>query len=499
MMWEPPSVRIVIELNPNAESICAKHDQAKYEYYFESLRSALSRALISPLRDDTIIETKVERVSPSEPLAIALSRSVAWVRCDGPWPPEEQLPPPPPPPPQPPAPLRESKPPTQSNARSRKEIHHRNARAPTRGALTRGTGDAEAEDKAAEKKRAGGGARLGAFEVYLVPDPSLVQIAMGKLPVCAGLHSKLRTRKWPHVETVTQRCAAVLHPIFERWHADSMVRAALSSLHCASADARPAALETLCLTANEHAAHAGFGLLADVAVVVRETAAAVEADRGRREADTILRHYCEAGTRRMLHGAIEAHQHIASETTLLQARTRLAELVAADEALRAAITDARANRAQHGVNWAKSVEREQRLLAQVDSLTEKNASAELVAEATEVIRAEHQMRGLSVLSRHVRFRRLKLVMKLRAAARSHLRGYSGGNSMDAYAQHIPVEHANKATRWHSLALLQATAESATSAALEESLKLHRNKSRPEVVASAENWLHMLRLVESANH
>ena len=67
------------------------------------------------------------------------------------------------------------------------------------------------------------GSRLGAFEVYLCTDFPTI----GNVPPCSGLHSKLRTRKWPNTKLIARRCAAILTPVFHRWQANEDLVAAL--------------------------------------------------------------------------------------------------------------------------------------------------------------------------------------------------------------------------------------------------------------------------------
>ena len=79
-----------------------------------------------------------------------------------------------------------------------------------------------------------GGSRLGAFEVYLVTSlPSVPSV-----PPCAGLHSKLASRKWPNVHSLAERLRRLLAPAFVRWQADADVHAALPVALAEAADAR---------------------------------------------------------------------------------------------------------------------------------------------------------------------------------------------------------------------------------------------------------------------
>jgi hypothetical protein len=333
--------------------------------------------------------------------------------------------------------------------------------------------------------------RTGAFEVYLVVPDALVSLSMGRVAPCTALHSKLVSRRWPNVQLVARRCKAALLPVFERWHADASLRTALRQLQAAgTAGERDARLAQLKRAIDTHSAHAGFGLLADLRCVMRDATEVVQAHHARVAAEARLRHAMVSG-QPALRLSLEREQGRVSAEAWAQAEQRLSDVAAADATLERVLAEARDDAARDGGRERERCSARLSQLRQAIAATREVASPAVMAEAEALADETLELRSLASFSRAIASQRLRLVMRLRAKARAIMQHGKQSNLSTYAGEAQACHHTHAASRWHSLALLQATAETDSSAALAAKLDKHRMKARPEIVSSARLWLRVL--------
>lgn len=480
------SVTVLVECHPHAESICAKHDPSKYVEFFNRIQELLSGRHESPIpadQDDDqqgvqqgvpssrvfALNVSVEAVEATSSMVATLARAAVWLDA------------------------------TEGSAGQRPRSPSGRA-SPSRACPSTSSKSTSisASSSAAATISAAVGCRTGAFEVYLLIPDALVALGMGRVPPCIGLHSKLRSRRWPSVQRVAQRCAAALLPIFERQHADSSLRSALHRLRMAhTAGEREDRLVGLRRAIDMHRARAGFGLIADLACVERDATAVVQAHRARVAADARLRHAMEVGQSELRH-AMERERYAVSAPVWAEAQERLVAVTAADNVLRQAIDDALADHAASTPGATDECERSDVRLGRLRQGIEMSrlaASKVLVAEAEGVLDDQQEKRSLSVLARCIASQRLRRIIRLRAVARAIV-AQGKQISMSTFAGEAR-NHTHAPSRWHSLALLQAMAETESSYAFGAKLERHRVKARPEIVSSARLWMRMLEARERA--